>query len=179
MLTILPSLYLAYRFVQEELFDQRARKFISQEIRARDLYVMDRHIDLDSNVIRLVIFGDSLNDSLSEQIIARKADYGLKNAKVIIRQTLNIHEQKKDNELLKNGLQSRLYENEQRLAMISEQLKKQQQEAGNDSILYKEFNVLFGNTTELSITKAIVMNASGEKDTTLLVYCTFPKKRRL
>lgn len=178
VLTILPSLYLAYRFVQQELFSQKAKNFIAQEIRARDLYVIDKHIDLDSNAISLVIFGDSLNDSLSERILSHKAVYGLNDAKIRIRQTLNIQEQQKDNELLKTGLQSRLYENERKLALISELVQKQQGKVDNDSTLYHEFHALFGKTVELSITNTILLKDNGTKDTTLLVYYSLPRKSR-
>jgi len=168
VLTILPSLYLAYRFVQQEVFNRQAKNFINKEIKARNLYIVDRNINPETKEIKLVIFGDSLNDSVSKKIMVRASLYGLNRTKIDIRQTLNKNDRSKDSEELTEGLQNHLLANDKKILLLSEQLKKYSAQA-SDTLLYDEFNALFGKTKQLAITRTAIFEEN-IKDTVLLVF---------
>ncbi|MGV2481059.1 UNVERIFIED_CONTAM: hypothetical protein IGO34_30145, partial [Salmonella enterica subsp. enterica serovar Weltevreden] len=85
----LPSLYLAYRFVQEEIFRQNVERFISHEIEPNGLYTISRKTDPQQKRVVLLLYGETINDSLLEKIDAHKGLYGLEDAKVELESTLN------------------------------------------------------------------------------------------
>lgn len=174
ILTILPSLFLAYLFVQQEFFKQKVQDFINKEIRSKNLFIIDNTMNASKKTLKLVIYGDALTDSVSKDIIARKNNYGLEKAEITIERSLDTNPKPVSSLEFKPSenieLERKLIEKDDRIATLSSQLKLQQQVNANDTALYKEFVALFGKPEELVITNTYLLNESNKTDSITLVY---------
>lgn len=182
ILTILPSLLLAYRFVQQEFFKQKIQDFINKEVRSKNLFIIDKTINSGKKKLNLVIYGEKLTDSVSKDIIARKSNYGLEEADITIERTLDTNQKPVSSSDFKPSenaeLERQLIEKDERITVLSSQLKKQQQAIANDTTIYREFAALFGRPEELIVTNAYVMNELNKADSVTLVYFTMNRKAK-
>lgn len=172
--TILPSIYLAYRFVKQEIFTQNAQNFINKEVKQQDLFIIDKTINANTKTLKLVIYGERLNDSLSDSIIAHKRFYGLKDADISIQHTLNSDKKLTDLREAKANinaeLENQLIEKDDKIRSLELKLNAQLQTQIKDSLIYNEFHALFGKTKELLISKTFIHNEADTKDTVVFVY---------
>lgn len=182
ILTILPSLLLAYRFVQQEFFKQKIQDFINKEVRSKNLFIIDKTMNPGKKKLKLVIYGEKLTDSVSKDIIARKSNYGLEEADITIERTLDTSQKTVSSPEFKPAenieLERQLIEKDERITALSSQLKKQQQAVANDTAIYREFAALFGKPEELVVTNASVMNEPNKADSVTLVYFTMNRKAK-
>lgn len=182
ILTILPSLLLAYRFVQQEFFKQKIQDFINKEVRSKNLFIIDKTMNAGKKKLKLVVYGEKLTDSVSKDIIARKSNYGLEEADITIERTLDTSQKPVSSPEFKTSenkeLERQLIEKDERITALSSQLKKQQQAVANDTALYREFAALFGKPEELVVTNACVMNEPNKADSVTLVYFTMNRKAK-
>jgi len=182
ILTILPSLLLAYRFVQQEFFKQKIQNFINKEVRSKNLYVIDKTVNAGKKRLKLVIYGEKLTDSVSEDIISRKNIYGLEEAEISIERTLDTNQKPVSSPEFKPSenieLERQLGEKDERIASLSLRLKQQQQNLSNDTSLFKEFTALFGKPDELIITNTQLLNKDNIRDSVTLVYYSMNRKAK-
>jgi uncharacterized hydrophobic protein (TIGR00271 family) len=173
VLTILPSLFLAYNFVQQEFFKQKINDFIRNEIEANNLYVINQRIKPAARKAVLLVYGDNLNDSLLNAISMRKKNYRLDPSDLNILKTMNHIPVNKDQNLQqKNDARldehlSAIIQKDTKIKLLESQIKKI---TSRDTSFYSEFNALFGPTKELSISKTILYNKDATIDTVLLLY---------
>ena len=66
--TVVPSLYLAYNLVKEEVFAQQAKLFVIKEFKFDDTYYTNLEIDPKSKKIELSLIGKSISKSTLEAI---------------------------------------------------------------------------------------------------------------
>lgn len=83
ILTMLPSLFLAYRLVKEEFFITSATRFVENLEEDRDLIVLGKHFDPKKRKIDLIVSGNNLPDAKS--LGARLASFGIENASINLR----------------------------------------------------------------------------------------------
>jgi uncharacterized membrane protein len=182
ILTILPSILLAYRFVQNEIFKQNVQDFINKEIRSKNLFVIDKTISPSKRVLKLIIYGDKFTDRLSKDILSRINNYGLENSEITIERTLNTDEKTFPSPEFKASenleLERQLIQREEKIASLTLQLKQQQQIISTDTSIFKEFTALFGKPKELVITKTQLMNNTTNNDTITLVYYDMERKAK-
>lgn len=182
ILTILPSLFLAYRFVQQEFFKQKIQDFINKEVRTKNLFIIDKTINERQRKLNLVIYGEKLTDSVSKDILARKGNYGLEDADITIERTLETNQKSLAFQEFKTSenveLERQLMEKDERIDALSSQLKHLEQENLNDTSIYKEFVSLFGKPEELVVSKTYRMNESNTNDSITLVYYSMNRKSK-
>lgn len=182
ILTILPSILLAYRFVQQEFFKQKIQDFINKEIRSKNLFVIDKTVNAGKRTLKLVIYGEQLTDSLSKEIISRKNNYGLEESEIVIERTLDTNQKITPSPEFKASenmeLERQLVEKDQRISMLASQLKQQQEKLSRDTIIYREFTALFGKPKELVITPAYLMDKENKTDSITLVYYTMNRRTK-
>ena len=58
ILTVVPSVYLAYQLVQEEVFKVRAQQFIEQQIASKRSYVTQVNVDPSLRLIEVTVIGE-------------------------------------------------------------------------------------------------------------------------
>jgi len=144
LLTILPSFYLAYILVQDEVFKAKATQFVNDKISSKSIYVAQAQIDPKKRVIDVTLMGDFL--SLTQINILKeilKVD-GLANTQLRVHQAAN-HDV--DVNALRSGLLNDLTQSEsqkdQQIQVLENLLNKQQQKQA------KEFD-LAQNTQQIS-----------------------------
>lgn len=100
LLTTLPSLYLAYVLVQEEVFKAKANNFIEHEINSKTIYVAQTHIKPKLKEIDVTLMGEFLPPSRIDAL-NNKLQLELKDAHLQIHQSSG---QAIDINALKTGL---------------------------------------------------------------------------
>ncbi len=183
ILTILPSIYLAYYFVKNEMFTQNANKLLNEESSMFNYSLLNKEIIPEKKQIIITLVNDNRIDSIKQQLERKKAIYDLANAIIVVKSSVN-SETKVDIDELKEGIIQDLFLRQEDLLKVKNkeiaELKNNLIEHDdfklkrNDAI--KEFHSLFGAPRELIIDR--VINFSDNKtDTLLLVYYKDDKNR--
>jgi uncharacterized hydrophobic protein (TIGR00271 family) len=85
-LTLLPSIYLAYQLVQEEIFATAANRFVTGVAESQpDAMILAREIDAKQRAINLTMMGTGVTPEFSASLEARLAEAGLAGAQLTIR----------------------------------------------------------------------------------------------
>lgn len=94
-ITILPSIYLAYRIVDKSIFENNARNFVSEEFRFKNTQVVNRTFKYATNAreIDLLLIGYELPEREIDSIRKKLGSYNLNNTKLVIRQGLNARQE--------------------------------------------------------------------------------------
>lgn len=94
-ITILPSIYLAYRIVDKSIFENNARNFVSEEFRFKNTQVVNRTFKYATNAreIDLLLIGYELPEREIDSIRKKLSNYNLNNTKLVIRQGLNARQE--------------------------------------------------------------------------------------
>lgn len=136
LITVVPSLYLAWRLVGQNAFGQRARQFIATEATLPDNFLVERQIDPRGRVITLTYMGEGLTTEQEEEMRGRLAVYGLEGAGLVIRTGLSLKELGREERMKSAGLKQQLEEQRAlmaRLAAIKDSLA--QREAFRDELM--------------------------------------------
>lgn len=174
VLTILPSAFLAYRFVTQEIFKQNVQHFIKAEIEGNNLIAINQKVDISTRKASLLIYGDNLSDSLLNTIRSRKKFYGLSDAEIALRSTINQSDLNSSKDNLDVDLKT-LMERDSKIKLLETQLAIAR---SRDTTLYYEFGALFGEVKEFSISKTVVTAKEHREDTVYLLYIKPEKKLR-
>lgn len=175
ILTIIPSVYLAYVFVNAEFFRQKTTRFINDEIKAHNLYVIDKIIDPQNKTITLVVYGNEISDSIKKLIVASKVKYNLQDAQINIRQAQSETVSSRDLTTFKENLQRQIIDQNNFSTAKDKKIKQLETELALKNknlaspLVYNEFKALYGTLNGLSIIKTPVYSDS-KTDTILLVY---------
>jgi len=110
VVTLLPSLYLAYQLVGEEIFRTRATQFVQEHLELTSTHVNNINIDAKHRRIEVSLIGDVVSKSDLAQVLSRLPRAGLADAKLQVYQT---GDQRIDVAGLKSSLLSDLYKDSQ------------------------------------------------------------------
>lgn len=110
VLTIVPSVYLAFQLVQHEVFKTDANRYLEMMTRTeKNLFILEKDINPVSQEITLTIAGQELDKAALERLNAQLGEYQLGSAKLIV------HAFQQDNSrnlsLVKTEMQQDLYRN--------------------------------------------------------------------
>ena len=110
LVTILPSIYLAYRIVQRSIFEGNAKQFISTEFRFPKTQVVTRTYSYDGRQqsIELLLIGESLPESKIDSLRKRLPAYNLSKTRLIVHQGLDA-KQKIDLSAIKASVLEEVY----------------------------------------------------------------------
>lgn len=176
--TIIPSIYLAYVFVKNEVFKQNADKLISEELISNGITVLNKKINPKNNEISITILDFAKTDSLKKLLEIKKGKYDLVNSKIIIQSSsFNSKQYDFNMEDLKEGIVNDLFNKQKELISkkneevnefkkINDEHKKFEDKK-HETI--KEFYVLYGKPKELVIEKTMLYS-NNTNDTILFVY---------
>lgn len=106
LLTMLPSLYLAVKLVEHEVFQSNAQQFLQKEVTFEQAHITERNIDATNKKIEISVIGDLISQTKLKEIEARFADYNLAGASLIVHQS---KDQSIDVTALKSNIVSELY----------------------------------------------------------------------
>jgi uncharacterized hydrophobic protein (TIGR00271 family) len=182
VLTIIPSIYLAYHFVKDEIFKQNVSLLINNEIVTNGLTVINKKIDPGKKELIITILDDAKIDSIQQAIEIKKEKYHLAGSQILVKSSGIYNENEISVNELKEGIVEDLFgKQEQLLKQKNDEIKmlrleKEQQlnfeKKKNEAIA--EFYSLYGEPKELIIEQSLLHKAN-HIDTVLL---TFIKPKR-
>ena len=128
LLTMLPSVYLAVKLVNQEVFVSRAKEFLSKEMNLQQAHITERNISPDLKQIEVTLVGDRLSQEKLKEIEAQLIRYDLANTTLLVHQakdqTIDVTALKSNivNELYKDNLYA-LEEKNKQLKTLEDQLQ--------------------------------------------------------
>ncbi|MDP1800729.1 MAG: DUF389 domain-containing protein [Bacteroidota bacterium] len=175
ILTIIPSVYLAYIFVNAEFFRQKTTRFINGEIKSHKLYVIDKIIEARNKKITLVVYGNEINDSLKKLIVSNKAKYNLNDVEINIQEAQSEAISSRELSTFKEDLQQKMLQEsnsltakDKKIKQLEAELMLQKKNQASRSV-YKEFKAIYGEAKGFAVTRTAVYSDS-KTDTLILVY---------
>lgn len=183
VLTLIPSIYLAYDIVGRSIFNRNATNFISEEIDNKQEIILDKLINPKERKIELVIFGEKIDSTELKALKNKLIDYNLSNTELIIRQndpSLN----STSLESMKTGIiedmfkknENNLSKKESEIRELKKELSKYKTIEEISEKVSKELVIQYPEIIECSLNKTLVINSKSETDTTVLVLINTKKR---
>jgi uncharacterized hydrophobic protein (TIGR00271 family) len=183
ILTLLPSVYIAYRIVGENIYETNASRFITSELNFPGSVIINRKIDPGSRTIEVVMVGKPIGEDLIVHARTKLVQYGLNNTQVKVNQGdagLEVAElasmKSEIIEELYQKNQALLVDKEERIRFLESEIGKNQLLAGT---LGREIQALVPDARELSITRTLMISeGSKQPDTVYLAYIKLSRKAK-
>ena len=95
ILTVLPSIWLAYRIVQKAVFENAAQSFVSNEFQFATTQVINKNYVFDNKTprIELLLIGRQLDSNTLADLRQRMKNYKLDHVRLVIHQGLDAQQQ--------------------------------------------------------------------------------------
>jgi uncharacterized hydrophobic protein (TIGR00271 family) len=144
LVTALPSVYLAAKLVDNEVFRSRAHKFVREEFQGRATHVVETRVAPGERTIELTLIGARVPQDAVRAIEKRLAQAGLDKAKLVVHQAEDSHVDagsiKADilAELFRGNQQS-LVDRDATIAQLRQQLSAQAQWLATAGDITREF----------------------------------------
>jgi len=165
ILTLIPSIFLGNRLVQQEKFMDKSKKYIDNVRVIDDKYLLDYSIDPQKKVINLIYGGTTLDEKDKELIASRLQNFDLK-AEVVIKQGFAIDQkeyQEKEKLILRiTSLEAEL--NKQNA--IIDSIKSRPLLAKN---LINELTIINSNIISCAIADTYIFKADNSLDSTTVL----------
>lgn len=180
---IVPSLYFGYITVKQEIFNKNVNEFISNEITGDSILVITKKIDPTKEKIKIVLFGEGLNENEINRIKGKREKYNLAQSEIEITTTKsNSETQQQDYSMIIDELltsnKSNLRRKDSIINILKFEQKKHERLNVDEKSLLREFNVLYGKTILFSVNKTIIFDESYlPKDTIILMYVSVKGKQ--
>ena len=160
IITMVPSLYLAYNLVKKEIFTQNAKAFITNEFKLEDTYLSNQMIDPSERKIEVSLVGKILPEKMLKNIQHKLIKQGLDATSLIVNQ---VGGQQIDTLSLKSSIVSDLYKESQvaletrnkEITALNEQLRSYQTEEQRMESIAPELHSLFPEINNLIIANGI------------------------
>ncbi len=90
-ITIIPSIFLAYRIVERSIFESNAKSFVQKEFANGRSQVINKTYKIDGNKksIELLIVGHEIPKQVLDSLQNKLTSYGLQGTKLVVHQGLN------------------------------------------------------------------------------------------
>lgn len=157
--TALPSAWLAYRLVQQEVFKSRAIAFVRDEFAFDNAHVADTRVDPATRAIEVSLIGLPLDRPTLQRIEGKLATAGLPGAKMLVHQAGE--NDRIDVTALKSSLLSDLYRDSQdalqkkdaELAALRERLAAREALLHQTDAIAAELRALLPATTSITLSQ--------------------------
>lgn len=157
--TALPSAWLAYRLVQQEVFKSRAIAFVRDEFAFDSAHVADTRVDPSTRAIEVSLIGLPLDRPTLQRIEGKLATAGLPGAKMLVHQAGE--NDRIDVTALKTSLLSDLYRDSQdalqkkdaELAALRERLAAREALLNQTDAIAAELRALLPGTTSVTLSQ--------------------------
>jgi uncharacterized hydrophobic protein (TIGR00271 family) len=169
LLTGLPSIFLAARLVDNEVFSSRAREFVRKEFRASQVHVIETRVAPGTHDIEVTLIGAPLPPAAIKAIEGRLPSSGLQRAHLLVHQAqiedrkeIDVGSLKADilAEIVRNNQQT-LQDKDAALAALREQLVKQQAWLQQAGAVTREFEAQYPQCGNVLFGKAVPPGAAG------------------
>ena len=186
-LTVIPSIYMAYRIVEKSLFEQNARKYIQNELVFAQTEIISKNLNFksDSRTIEITLIGRHIDSVLIERAKEKLPKYKLGGTKLIIRQSNSANAS--DIKSLRTGIIEDLYKKndlllktkDQQIVFLQNELISMEKSKLPVTDLTKEALSEHPDISEFSISPSILYSAKKNSyDTVFIAYIDFNTRPR-
>lgn len=181
ILTIVPSVYLAYNIVKRTIWEKSANQFITTELEFPNTQVLSSNLnyDSDSAVIDISLIGERVSDA-EIGILQRKLEaFNLQKTYLNIKQS---GDSGTDLNILRSDILKDLYERnelqiqdkDRRIALLERELEEYGQSNKQVMDIAKEARVNHTSLENFSMNRAVIANLTeNRQDTILMAYAKF------
>lgn len=167
LITVVPSVYLAYDMVTDIAFKSRAQSFIANELTFDNTLITQQKISPGSKEIEITFVGDEIGKEQLATIEKHLKNYRLGNVKLLVHQS---GDKKIDVASLKTSLLSDLYsaslktseEKELRIQALEDQLAQLKAEQPDSQSIARELHIQYPNLLSVGLAKTPVWDADGK-----------------
>lgn len=185
ILVILPSSYLAYQLVGDEMFKARATTFVNEQLLFKNTDVAQVKIDTKTHMIKVFLIGDHVSKEKLDQLTTGLSNFGLENAKLKVYQ--NGERDDVDVTTLKADIVADLYKNTKTdlasKAKEVEKLKEQIRLLSSDREYYtaipNELETLFPKVNDVLLSRGYDPTAIEHNRSVNLLVLNLNAKKRL
>lgn len=185
IITIIPSLVMAYNIVNHSIFERNAKRFIAEELNFENTQIVSRNISYKGgkSMIEVFLLGETIEPKLIQQVKTKLKNYGILDTELKIRQGVN--SEKVDINTLRTGVIEDLYrKNEEiirnkdsKITLLESELSRLKSESFPVEDISNEIKALNKNLSEFTMNKTIMTNLVKQKtDTLAFAYARFKKK---
>jgi uncharacterized hydrophobic protein (TIGR00271 family) len=183
LITVIPSIILAYNIVNRTFIEKNVQQFITNELSFPNTQIVSKKINFDSSRVQIEVFllGTPVEANLIEVAKQKLPKYKLKDAELIVKQGIS-GGSKVDISAIRAGVIEELYrKNEEiiknkdkQIQLLESQLALLSPNQYDIQEISKEAKALFNNLIELSANRSYVMNfRTNQLDTLTIGYAKF------
>ncbi|UEG51376.1 TIGR00341 family protein [Mucilaginibacter daejeonensis] len=175
LITIIPSIFMAYRIVDRSIFETNARKFVDERFRFTNTQVVSRsyHYGTKDKEIDLLLIGAELTKPELDSLRLHLNDYKLQGVKLNIRQGLNA-KQEIDFSQIKASIMEDVFSRQQQNDTVKQRTQVARTAVADTNVL-RELKILYPAIRSFGISDMVIWPASsGKPDTTRVAVAEFP-----
>lgn len=167
IITVIPSVYLAYRIVQRSIFEGNAKNFVLNEFQFHRTQVVSKNFEMDGNkkTIDLLLVGQPLTSRVIDSLKDRMPLYGLDSTKLVIRQGLDA-KREIDIAQIKASILEDVFK-EEKADSLPRPVNKLERPIPDVS---KELKALYPQIVQYSLTNAISVRLDSTKRDTVTLF---------
>ncbi|WP_373522071.1 TIGR00341 family protein [Aquiflexum sp.] len=181
LLTIIPSVYLAYNIVKRTFWEKSVKQFISTEFDLPRTQIIASTLlyDSDSSVIEISLIGERIEEEEIIRIKKRLDAFKLTNTHLYLKQS---GDSGTDMNLLRSDILKDLYERnelliqdkDQKINLLERELSEYSRSSNQVVDLAKEAKIHYPNLENFTVNRAIMANLKEDRqDTLLLAFAKF------
>ncbi|QXV66759.1 TIGR00341 family protein [Mucilaginibacter sp. 21P] len=172
LVTIIPSIYMAYRIVDKSIFETNARRFVDEQFHFAKTQVISRsyRYSTKEKEIDLLLIGNELNKTQMDSLRLHLNSYKLQGVKLNIRQGLNA-KQEIDFSQIKASIMEDVFSRQK----VADTIRKAAaSRAVADTNVLQELKVLYPGIRTFGTSDMVIHSASdGERDTARVAVASF------
>lgn len=175
VITILPSIYMAYRIVNKSIFETNAQKYVEEQFRFSNTQVVSKSYKYThgQKTIDLLLIGAILDKPVIDSLRHQMNSYRLRNVKLNIRQGMNAKQQL-DLSQIKASILEDVFSNRAKADTVKLTAKKVPEK---DSVVLAEIKVLYPTVRSFGVSKIAIRRADSVKvDTQSVALTRFTKQ---
>jgi len=186
IITVVPSIIMAYNIVNRALIEKNANLFINNELAFPNSQVISKKINYDSSRVKIEVFliGEIVKPELIEIAKRKLPNYKLHNTQLIIKQGLSEKKNIDINALRASVIEELYKKNEeiiknkdQQIQLLENKIAQLSQNKFPVEELSAEAKTLFNKLKEFTVTSTEIVNINENKiDTVTIVYAKFSGK---
>lgn len=167
LITVIPSVVMAYRIVDKSIFETNARKFVDERFRFQNTQVVSRAYQYSQKIkeIDLLLIGNELTKQQLDSLRLHLNDYKLRGVKLNIRQGLNA-KQEIDFSQIKASIMEDVFSRQQRTDTVKAVITKA---AIADTNVLAELKVLYPGIQSFGVSSMVIYTAESRKADTMKI----------
>lgn len=191
LITIIPSIIMAYNLVTKTIFEQNSKQFVSKFFDYEQTQVIRQEADAESQTIEVTLYGEPIGENEINRINSELEKNGLNGATLIVQQgyipkdTMSDETFVRIEQDIKVGIIEEMYEKnneiikgkEEQISFLENEILKYKSKELPVEDISRELKAQYNTVTEFSITNSVIYEMDSIKpDTVCLAYVKFSRR---